>query len=90
MFEHYEQPGSHRRGMPHSPGRHGHWHVVTFLTIKDSHPHQVEELGLVGRQVPPPEEPFHEPVDGKGIVKQVILLTELWVVMTEAINCWVF
>ena len=50
----------------------------------------MEELGLIGRQVPPPEEPFHEPVNGKGVVKQVVLLTELWVVMTEAINRWIF
>ena len=63
---------------------------MSFPSIQDPHPHQSEELGLVGRQVPPPEEPFHEPVDGQGIVEQVVLLTELWVVMTEAIDHWIF
>ena len=66
--------------MPHCPCRRRHWHVVPLPAIKDPHPHQPEKLGLVGRQVPPPEEPFHELVDGKSIVEQVILLTELWVV----------
>ena len=75
MFEHYEQPCGHRHGMPHRPGRRRHRHVVTLPAIKDPHPHQSEELGLVGRQVPPPEEPFHEPVNGKGVIKQVVLLT---------------
>ena len=75
MFEHYEQPGAHRRGMPHRPGRRHHWHVVTLPSIEDPYPHQTEELGLVSRQVPSPEEPFHEPVDGKSIIEQVVLLT---------------
>ena len=75
MFEHYEQPCGHRRGMPHRPRRRYHWHVVPFPAIKDSHPHQAEELALVGRQVTSPEEPFHEPVDGKSVVEQVVLLT---------------
>ena len=90
MFKHYEQPCGHCRGMPHRPGQRCHGHVVTFPSIKDPHPHQPEELGLVGRQVPPLEEPFHEPVNGKGIEKQVVLLTSLGVVMTEAINGWIF
>ena len=76
--------------MPHCPGQRRHWHVVSLPAIQDPHPHQTEELGLVGRQVPPPEEPFHKPVDGKSVVEQVVLLTKLWVVMTEAVDCWVF
>ena len=75
MFEHYEQSCGHGCGMPHCPGRHRHWHVVSFLSNEDPHPHQLEELGLVGRQVPPPEEPFHEPVNGQGVIEQVVLLT---------------
>ena len=75
MFKHYEQPRRHRRGMPHQPRRHRHWHVVPLPSIKDPHPHQSEELGLIGQQVPSSEKPFHEPVDGKGIVKQIVLLT---------------
>ena len=75
MFEHYEQPCGHRRGMPHRPRRHRHRHVISLPAIKDAHPHQSEELGLVGRQVPSPEEPFHELVDGESVVKQVVLLT---------------
>ena len=75
--------------MPHRPRRHRHWHVVSFPPIEDPHRHQPEELGLVGRHVPPSEEPFHEPVDGKGIIEKVLLLTKLWVVMTKAINCWI-
>ena len=69
MFEHYEQLHRHRRGMPHRSCRGGHGHVVPLSSIKDPHPHQLEELGLVGRQVPSPEEPFHEPVDGQGIIE---------------------
>ena len=75
MFEHYEQPRGHCCGMSHRPRRRRHWHVVSLPAIKDSHPHQAEELGLVGRQVPSPEEPFHEPADGKSVIKQVIFLT---------------
>ena len=90
MFEHYKQPCGHRCGMPHCPRRRHHRHVVSLSSIQDPHPHQSEELGLVGRQVPPLEEPFHEPVDGKGVVEQVVLLTELWVVMTEAIDRRIF
>ena len=75
MFEHYEQSCGHRRGMPHRPCRRRHWHVVSLPSIEDPHPHQAEELGLVGRQVPSPEEPFHEPVDGKSVVEKVVLLT---------------
>ena len=75
MFEHYEQPGAHCRGMPHRPRQRRHWHVVSFPSIQDPHPHQSEELGLIGRQVPSPEEPFHEPVDGKSVVEKVVLLT---------------
>ena len=75
MFEHYEQPCGHRRGMPHRPRQRRHRHVVPLPAIKDPHPHQPAELGLIGQQVPPPEESFHELVDGGGVVKQVILLT---------------
>ena len=75
MFEQYEQPCGHRRGMPHRPRRRCRRHVVPLPSIKDSHPHQTEELGLVGQQVPSPEKPFHEPVDGKSVVEQVVLLT---------------
>ena len=75
MFEHYEQPCGHRCGMPHRPRRCRHRHVITLPSIKDSHPHQVEELGLIGRQVPPPEAPFDELIDGESIVKEVVLLT---------------
>ena len=75
MFEHYEHPCGHCRGMPHRPGRCRHWHVVPLPAIKDAHPHQPVELGLIGRQVPPLEEPFHEPVNGQSVVKQVVLLT---------------
>ena len=75
VFEHYEQPCGHCRGMPHCPRRRRHWHVVTLPSIEDPHPHQPEELGLIGQQVPSPEEPFHELVDGKSIVEEVILLT---------------
>ena len=75
MFEHYEQPRRHHCGMPHHPCRRHHWHVVSLPSIQDTHPHQSEELGLVGRQVPSPEKPFHEPVNGEGIIEQVVLLT---------------
>ena len=61
--------------MPHRPGRRRHWHVVSLPAIQDSHPHQTEELGLVGRQVPSPEEPFHETIDGQSVEEQVVLLT---------------
>ena len=69
MFEHYEQPHGHHRGMPHRPRRCRHWHVVTLSSVEDPCPHQAEELGLVGRQVPSPEEPFHETIDGQSVVK---------------------
>ena len=75
MFKHYEQSCGHRRGMPHRPHRHRHWHVVPLPAIKDPHPHQSKELGLIGRQIPPPEEPFHETIYGKGVEEQVVLLT---------------
>ena len=75
VLKHNEQPCGHCRGMRHCPGRRRHWHVVSLPAIQDPHPHQLEELGLVGRQVPPPEEPFHEPVNGEGVVKQIVLLT---------------
>ena len=61
--------------MPHRPHRRRHWHIEPLPAIKDTHPHKPEELGLVGQQVPPPEEPFHESVDGQSVVKQVVLLT---------------
>ena len=69
MLQHHEEPRQHRCGMPHCPGRRCHGHVVTFPSIKDPHPHQAEELVLVGRQVPSPEEPFHEPVNGKSVIE---------------------
>ena len=69
MFEHYEQPSRHRHGMPHRPRRRCHRHVITLPSIKDPHPHQLKELGLVGRQVPSLEEPFHETIDGQSVVK---------------------
>ena len=75
MFEYYEQPCGHRRGMPHRSCGSGHGHIIALPSIQDSHPHQTVELGLIGRQVPSPEEPFHEPVDGKGVIEQVVLLT---------------
>ena len=75
VFKHHEQPCGHRSGMPHRSGRRRHRHVIPFPATKDPHPHQSEELGLVGRQIPPPEEPFHEPVNGEGVVEQVVLLT---------------
>ena len=75
MFEHYEQPRGHRCSMPHRPCQRRHWHVIPLPSIKDSHPHKAEELGLVGRQVLSPEESFHELVDGKSVVKEVVLLT---------------
>ena len=53
----------------------GHGHIIPLPSIEDPHPHQSEELGLVGRQVPSPEKPFRELVDGKGVVEQVVLLT---------------
>ena len=75
MFEHYEQPCGHRRGMSHRPGQRRHRHIEPLPSIEDPHPHQVEELGLVGRQVPSPEEPFHKAVNGQSVVEKVILLT---------------
>ena len=61
--------------MPHRPRQRRHWHVVSLPAIKDAHPHQPEELVLIGRQVPSPEEPFHEMIDGQGVVEEVVLLT---------------
>ena len=55
--------------MSHSPCGSGHRHVVPLSSIEDAHPHQPEELGLVGRQVPPVEEPLHQSVNGQGIVE---------------------
>ena len=75
MLVHHEEPCRNDRGVPHRPHRRRHRHVVSLPAIQDPHPHQPEELALIGRQVPPPEEPFHEPVDGQGVVKQVVLLT---------------
>ena len=75
MLEHYKEPCGHCCGMPHRPRRCHHWHVVPLPAIKDTHPHEPEELGLVGRQVMSPEEPFHEPVDGQSVIEEVILLT---------------
>ena len=71
----HEEPRRNSRRMSHRSCRGGHGHIVPLPSIKDPHPHQTEELGLVGRQVPSPEEPFHEPVNGKSVVEQVILLT---------------
>ena len=75
MLKHHEEPCRNCCRMPHRSGRGGHGHIVPLPSIEDPHPHQLEELGLVGRQVPPSEEPFHEPVDGEGVEEQVVLLT---------------
>ena len=75
MLEHHKEPRRHSRRMPHHPRRSGHGHVVPFSPIKDTHPHQSKELGLVGRQVPPSKEPLHKSVNRKGVVEQVVLLT---------------
>ena len=69
MFKHYKQPCGHCRGMPHRPRRRRHRHVVSLPAIKDAHSHQPEELGLVGQQVPAPEEPFHETINGQSVVE---------------------
>ena len=75
MLQHHEEPRRNSRRMPHHSCRGGHGHVIALPPIKDPHPHQAEELSLIGRQFPSLEEPFHEPVDGKGVIEQVVLLT---------------
>ena len=75
MLKHHEEPRQNNRHMPHRSCRGGHGHTIPLPSIEDPHPHQSEELGLVGRQVPSSEEPFHEPINGKGVKEQVVLLT---------------
>ena len=75
MLQHHEEPQQNSRGMPHHSCRGNHGHIIPLPSIEDPHPHQLEKLGLIGQQVPSLEEPFHEPVNGKGVVEKVVLLT---------------
>ena len=75
MFKHHKQPRQDSCCVSHQPGGSGHGHVIPLSPIQNTHPHQSGGLGLIGRQVPPTEKSFHEPVDGQGVVEKVVLLT---------------
>ena len=72
--------------MPHCPRRRRHGHIKPLSFVQDPQADQSHKLLFGSRQLPTPEQPLDDPINGQCVVKQVILNIEVRVVVTEAIT----